>query len=151
MLISAESFKEAKMELGKNMKKENVSAIAVLDPKLLYFQRARQGGEDKICWIPSKRKSFAVKSYYHLLSTPVSSTFPWKSIWKVETLSQVAFFVWMLTIGKILTLDNLQMMNVIVVNWCCMCKKNVEFIDYLLLHYEVAKELLLFIIYYFIF
>lgn len=62
MLVRVESFKESKMELGKNIKKENASAIAVLDRKLLHFQRARQGGEDQICWIHSERKSFAVKS-----------------------------------------------------------------------------------------
>jgi hypothetical protein len=28
-----------------------------------------------MCWILSKRKSFEVKSYYHVLSTPVSSPF----------------------------------------------------------------------------
>jgi hypothetical protein len=31
--------------------------------ELLYSKRVRQGIEDKICWIPSKRKSFEVKSY----------------------------------------------------------------------------------------
>jgi hypothetical protein len=48
--------------------------------ELFYSQRLRQGGEDKMCWIPFKRKSFEVKSYYHVLSTLVSSPFPCKSI-----------------------------------------------------------------------
>ena len=26
-------------------------------------------------------------------------------------------------------------------DWCCMCKRGVEFIDHLLLHREVAREL----------
>jgi hypothetical protein len=50
----------------------------------LYSQRVWYGGEEKICWIPSKRKSFEVKSYYQVLLTPVQSTFPWKTIWKVK-------------------------------------------------------------------
>jgi hypothetical protein len=33
----------------------------------------------------------------------------------------VAFSVW--TAGKILTLDNLEKRHVIVMDWCCMCKK----------------------------
>jgi hypothetical protein len=37
-------------------------------------------------------------------------------------------------------LDNLRKWNVIVVDWCCMCKKNVESIDYLL-HCEVERDL----------
>ena len=31
----------------------------------LYSQRVSQGDEDKIYWIPSRRKMFEVKSYYH--------------------------------------------------------------------------------------
>jgi hypothetical protein len=42
---------------------------------------------------------------------------------------------------KILTLDNLQKMNVVVIEWCCMCKKSGESIEHLLLHCEVAREL----------
>jgi hypothetical protein len=30
--------------------------------ELLYFQQIRQGGADKICWLPLKRKNFEVKS-----------------------------------------------------------------------------------------
>ena len=56
------------------------------------------------CRIPSKRKSFEVKSYYQVLSTLVWFTFPWKSNWKVKIPSRVAFFVWTATLGKILAL-----------------------------------------------
>ena len=87
--------------------------------ELLYYQKVRYGDEDKICWIPLKRKSFKVKSYYQVLSTPRRSTFSWKSIWKVKISPQVAFFVWMATLGKILTLDSLHTRNIIVFEWCC--------------------------------
>jgi hypothetical protein len=39
--------------------------------ELLYSQRLRHGGEDATCSIPSKRKSFEVKSCYQVLSNPV--------------------------------------------------------------------------------
>jgi hypothetical protein len=55
-----------------------------------------------------------VKSFYQVLSTPVQSTFPWNSIWKVKVPLRVAFFVWTATLGKILTLDNLRKRNIIV-------------------------------------
>jgi hypothetical protein len=32
--------------------------------------------------------------------------------------------MWTTALGKILTLDNLRKINVIVVDWCLMCKKN---------------------------
>jgi hypothetical protein len=34
------------------------------------------------------------------------------------TFPGVAFFVWLATLGKILTMDNLRKWHVIVVNWC---------------------------------
>ena len=44
------------------------------------YSHVRQGNEDKICWIPCKRKKFDVKSCYHVLSMHVSFSFPRKSI-----------------------------------------------------------------------
>jgi hypothetical protein len=38
-------------------------------------------------------------------------------------------------------LDNLQNRNVLVVKWCCMCKKYEESIDHLLFHHEVVTKL----------
>jgi hypothetical protein len=42
-------------------------------------------------------------------------------------------------LGKILTHDNLCKRNIVVVEWCCMCKKNGEAVDHLLIHCEVAS------------
>ena len=108
---------------------------------LMYSQKIRCGGEDKMCWIPSKRNIFEVKSYYHSLSSPAQAFVPWNSIWRVKAPLRVAFFVWTATIGKILTLDNLRKMNVMVMEWCYMCKHCGESIDHLLLHCEVANEI----------
>jgi hypothetical protein len=95
---------------------------------------------DKIGWISLKRKSFEVKSYYKLKvnSEPVDG--PWKIIWKSKVLPRVTFFTWTAVLGKILTMDNLRKKNIIVMDWCCMCKKSGESIDHLLLHCEVAME-----------
>jgi hypothetical protein len=46
--------------------------------------------------------------------------------------------VWSEVLSKILTIDNLQKLHVIVVDWCVICKKNGEFVDDLLLRCEVA-------------
>jgi hypothetical protein len=51
----------------------------------------------------------------------------------------VSFFVWTVALGKILTHDNLRRHHIVVVEGCCMCKKNEESIDHLLLHYDVAR------------
>jgi hypothetical protein len=49
--------------------------------------------------------------------------------------------VWTTTLRKILTLDNLRKRNIIVMEWCYMCKNSGESIDHLFLHCMVAIEL----------
>ena len=48
-----------------------------------------------------------VKDYYSLLVGSNDYCFPWKSIWKLKIPSRVAFFVWIVALGKCLTIDNL--------------------------------------------
>jgi hypothetical protein len=55
----------------------------------------------------------------------------------------VAFFAWSAALGKILTIDNLGKQHIIVVDRCCMCKRNGESMDYLLLHCDVAYAILI--------
>ena len=109
--------------------------------ELLYSQRIRHGGEDKICWTPLKRKNFELTSYYKLRINLKPVDGPWKSIWKSKAPPRVVFFVWTAALGKILTMDNLCKKNIIVTEWCCMCKRNGESIVHLLLHCEVAVGL----------
>jgi hypothetical protein len=40
-----------------------------------------------------------------------------------------------------LTHDNLHRRNIVMVEWCSMCKKSVESIDHLLLHCDVAWDI----------
>ena len=108
---------------------------------LFYSQKIRFGGENKFCWIPSKRNTFEEKSYYQSLSTLTQAFDSWKSIWKMKAPLRVAFLKWMATVGKILTLDNLRKRNVMVTEWCYMCKHCGESIDHILLHCKVATEL----------
>jgi len=50
-------------------------------------------------------------------------------------------YVWSAALGKILTHDNLRKKNIVVIEWCCMCKKKGKSIDHLLLHCDAAREL----------
>ena len=38
--------------------------------------------------------------------------------------TKVGFFVWSAALGKVLTMYLLQQKGILIVNWCCMCKKN---------------------------
>ena len=55
--------------------------------ELLYSQQIRHGEMDYICWIPSKRKNFEVKSYYKVKANSEPVDGPWKS----KVLTKVAF------------------------------------------------------------
>jgi hypothetical protein len=110
----------------------------------LYSSSARHGEGDKLVWNPSKKGLFEVRSFYKELirkDGPFVPCFPWKNIWRVKAPTRVAFFVWSAALGKILTHDNLRKRKVIVIEWCCLCKKSGESIDHLLLHCEVVQAL----------
>jgi hypothetical protein len=86
-------------------------------------------------------KVFQVRSYYHVLSPSDGVLFPWKCIWKPKVPPRVTFFIWTVTLGKILTADNLRRRNVILFSWCCMCKVDGETIDHMFIHCKVVREL----------
>jgi hypothetical protein len=66
--------------------------------------------------MPSKRQKFEVRLFDQALSIPTSSSFPYKGIWRVKVPSRLSFFVWMMALKKILTLDNLRKRKAIVVD-----------------------------------
>lgn len=44
---------------------------------------------------------------------------------------RAVFFAWTATLGKILMTDNLRKQCIIVMDWCCTCKKSGESMDHL--------------------
>jgi hypothetical protein len=105
----------------------------------LYSSRIRLGEVDRVVWNLSKKMIFEVKTFYKALVCHEAAYFPWKGIWCVKAPKRVAFFVWTAALGKILTYDNLRRYGIVVVEWCVMCKKHLEFFDHLLLHCDVAQ------------
>jgi hypothetical protein len=99
----------------------------------------RKVGEDKLWRVPSNRGMFNVRSFYSVLGCNDGFPFPWKSVWQIKVPLRVAFFAWSVALGKIYTMDNLKKRYIIVVGRCCMCKRNGESVEYLLLHCEVAN------------
>jgi hypothetical protein len=90
-------------------------------------------GDDRLRWMPSKRRSFEVKSFYKVLLPNVDSRFPWSSNWRTKAHLRLAFFTWSASLGKNFTLDKLHKRHIIVIDWCCKCKKSGEIPDHLLL------------------
>ena len=46
----------------------------------------------------------------------------------------------MVSLRKLFTVENLRKQKIILVSWCCLCKRNGEIVDYLLLHFPFLKE-----------
>jgi hypothetical protein len=61
-------------------------------------------------------------------------------VWRTQAPLRAVFFAWSIALSKILTLDNLWKRLVIVIDRCCMCKKDGESVDHLL-HCDVASDL----------
>jgi hypothetical protein len=96
---------------------------------------------DRLWSVPSKKGLFKVKSYFSSLAGFEGRHFPWKSVWQTRAPSRVAFFAWSAALGKILTVDNLRKRHIIIVDRCCLCKRDEESMDHFLLHCDVASAL----------
>ena len=70
-----------------------------------------------------------------------SISFPWKCIWSTKAPKRLSFFLWTAARGSILTIDNLVLRRLPLVNWCCMCWCDEETVDHILLHCKFAYAL----------
>ena len=100
---------------------------------IVYSSKVRGVDPNKVCWKPTKRRGFEVRSFYLSFYTSTIS-FPWRLVWQLKVPPRVAFFSWLAALGKILTTDNLRKRSIIVLDWCYMCKRCGELVDHLLLH-----------------
>jgi hypothetical protein len=114
--------------------------ILFLVLRQLYSIKLEHDGADKLCWNPSKKRLFDVKSFYSVLIPHVSNPFPWRCIWMSMAPLRVTFLDWYAAFGSILTMDNLRKRK-IMVGWCFMCKKSGETVDNLMLHCVIASAL----------
>jgi len=108
---------------------------------LLYFLKPHPEEVDSMVWTPFSRHGFAVKNYYNMLLLDEHRSFPCKSIWKVKAPPRIAFFSWAAALGRILTVDNLKRQGFYIVNWCCLCKKDEETFNHLIIHCEYTVDI----------
>ena len=108
---------------------------------IIYSVAPTQGVIDTICWKLSSLKVFSVNTFYKSLLSPTYRYYPWKNVWKPLVPSKVNFFIWTVSLGKVLTIDNLRKRQLVLMDWCCMCKAAGESVDHLFLHCPTAREL----------
>ena len=87
--------------------------------------RGEGEGDDTLTWKLTKTEVFDVRSYYKLLSGPLTEVFPWECIWCAKVPKRVSFFLWTAARDGMLTIDNLVKRGQSLVNSCCLCCCNV--------------------------
>jgi hypothetical protein len=91
--------------------------------QVLHSVKVSRDRVDRLWWVSSKKGLFKVKSFRSLACSD-SSGFPWKSVWWTQAPLRAAFFAWSVALDKILTVDNLRKRHIIIVDRCCLCKRD---------------------------
>lgn len=58
-------------------------------------------------WVPSEKGKFSVRSFYRSIIDQENNFVLGKNIWKTKVSQKVAFYVWIASSGKILTMEKL--------------------------------------------
>lgn len=94
---------------------------------------------DTLMWCNDPKGSFSVKSFYSSLSSDMGIFLLAKNIWIPWVPPKVAFFAWVASHNKCLTIDNLVKMRWELPNRCIMCREAAESVDHLFIHCGVAR------------
>ncbi|KAL4189211.1 hypothetical protein AMTRI_Chr08g205860 [Amborella trichopoda] len=97
-----------------------------------------QSGKDSMIWTPSPSGRFSVKSFYRVIAEGNELSDISSKAWDSIAPPRAQFFLWLATLGKPLTIDNLQKRGFQIPNRCVMCLEEEENVTHLLLHCKFA-------------
>ncbi|CAI0627726.1 unnamed protein product [Linum tenue] len=100
-------------------------------------------GPSRPVWLPDPDNAFSVHSMYRTLvknKFQGDPNFPAKSIWKHVIPSKICIFLWLTTLKRIQTLDNLKRKGWSIANRCALCEKEEESVDHLFIKCDYGKE-----------
>ena len=92
-------------------------------------------------WTKTKSGKFIVKALYNALKSGSVVSFLMRGIWNLWMQPKVKLFVWEVTWGKALTLDQVQRRGCSLANRCYLCQLHEESMDHLLIHCEKNRVL----------
>lgn len=72
---------------------------------------------------------------------PSQMSFHWKAVWSSKVPPKISFFVWMAVLGRILTNGSLRKCWLVIIDWCCVCKRAGESTNHLLLYCLIDSEM----------
>ena len=95
--------REWQLQFVRNFNDWEVDMVAAFF-SLIHSKSPVHEAEDVIKWSLKKNGTFDIRSFYHAIRGSGSNGFPWKGIWGVKVPRRVAFFVWTVAWGNILTI-----------------------------------------------
>jgi len=100
-------------------------------------------GKDILRWGNSTKGTFTIKEAYYLADTQVinEENQEWMIIWRSNWWLKVSLFTWLATKNKILTSDKIQKKGFCGPSRCCLCKKDEETRDHLLINCMYTRKL----------
>ncbi|RVW21251.1 putative ribonuclease H protein [Vitis vinifera] len=97
--------------------------------------------DDSVVWRQGRNGIFKIKEAYRLLDKSNATVFPARKIWVDRVPTKVCFFCLGGYVGKVLTLDRLQLRGVQLPNCCYLCGCEEENVHHILLHCIVTRAL----------
>ncbi|CAN0884957.1 Putative ribonuclease H protein At1g65750 [Linum grandiflorum] len=98
----------------------------------------------KVVWPLHSSGAFSVRSFMKVLrkqTFPGEDDFPASCIWRKEVPKKIQGFMWLVYLGRILTMDNLQKRGLIAPNRCSLCKRAAESIDHIFLECSYSQKI----------
>lgn len=89
---------------------------------------------DEMFWKLNGEEKFSVKSMYEGMCSNITPSYPEDCVWHLCIQLKASFLVWELWWNHALMIDNLVRRRMIIPNWCCLCRNDMESVDHMFLH-----------------
>ncbi|OVA01020.1 Reverse transcriptase zinc-binding domain [Macleaya cordata] len=121
-------------DLGLNRRQSEQATKEFAELLQLLEGFALEGGEDSRTWRWEKSGQFSVSLCYKHIHKGCEAISWHEDVWDSRIPLKLCFHIWLIHHNAVLMQDNLAKHGVIVVNRCCLCKRNLETANHLFLN-----------------